>query len=116
MYTIIRENQSSNTDIVSKWRLKTLWQIVQCGLFKRLEELHGDKYKDFMMSKLVPVVGNMCEPNLGISDTELATQVAEEVDVIVNSAANTTFDERFVFIKARDTCKYLKPAEIVSLF
>ncbi|KAK4784361.1 hypothetical protein SAY86_018729 [Trapa natans] len=70
-------------------------EIVQCGLFKRLEELHGDNYTAFMMSKLVPVVGNMCEPNLGISDNELAARMFEEVDVIVNSAANTNFDERY---------------------
>ncbi|KAK4778177.1 hypothetical protein SAY87_018364 [Trapa incisa] len=70
-------------------------EIVQCGLFKRLEDVHGDNYKDFMMSKLVPVVGNMSEPNLGISDHELAIRMFEEVDVIVNSAANTTFDERY---------------------
>lgn len=52
-------------------------------------------YRDFMMSRLVPVVGNMCQPNLGISNTELATRIAEEINVIVNSAASTTFDERF---------------------
>ncbi|KAK4790297.1 hypothetical protein SAY86_017601 [Trapa natans] len=70
-------------------------EMVDCELFRQLEELHGEKYKDFIMSKLVPVVGNMCEPNLGISDTELSTQMAAEVDVIVHAAANTLFDERY---------------------
>lgn len=46
-----------------------------------------------MTSKLVPVMGNMCEPDLGIANIELATRMAKEVDVIVNSAASTTFDE-----------------------
>lgn len=46
-----------------------------------------------MLSKLVPVVGNICETNLGI-DEGSADLIAKEVDVIVNSAANTTFDER----------------------
>ena len=46
-----------------------------------------------MLSKLVPVVGNICESNLGL-DENLSEVMADEVDVIVNSAANTTFDER----------------------
>lgn len=48
-----------------------------------------------MLSKLVPLLGNVCEANLGI-DEDTANMMAKEVDVIVNSAANTTFDERFV--------------------
>lgn len=46
-----------------------------------------------MLSKLVPVVGNVCESNLGLEE-DLANLIANEIDVIVNSAANTTFDER----------------------
>lgn len=46
-----------------------------------------------MLSKLVPVVGNICEHNLGL-DEDISNVIEEEVDVIVNSAANTTFDER----------------------
>lgn len=46
-----------------------------------------------MLSKLVPIVGDICENNLGLDD-DLSHVIADEVDVIVNSAANTTFDER----------------------
>lgn len=46
-----------------------------------------------MMKKLIPVVGNICEPDLGIEE-EMAQKIVKEVDVIVNSAASTTFDER----------------------
>ena len=49
-----------------------------------------------MFSKLVPVVGNVCESDLGFDD-DLADVIAKEVDIIVNSAANTTFDERLWF-------------------
>uniref|UniRef100_A0A0E0KEL4 Fatty acyl-CoA reductase n=1 Tax=Oryza punctata TaxID=4537 RepID=A0A0E0KEL4_ORYPU len=63
---------------------------------KRLknEEIHGKNYHSFVSSKQVPVVGNVREANIGIAP-ELAKEIAEEVDVIVNSAANTTFDERY---------------------
>lgn len=46
-----------------------------------------------MLSKLVPVPGNVREHNLGIN-RDLADEISREVDVIINSAANTTFDER----------------------
>uniref|UniRef100_A0A0E0RGK1 Fatty acyl-CoA reductase n=1 Tax=Oryza rufipogon TaxID=4529 RepID=A0A0E0RGK1_ORYRU len=59
------------------------------------QEIHGKNYHSFVSSKQVPVVGNVREANIGIAP-ELAKEIAEEVDVIVNSAANTTFDERFV--------------------
>ena len=50
-----------------------------------------------MKSKLVPVVGNMFESDLGM-DSDLATMIAKEVDVIVNSAADTTFDGRYFYL------------------
>jgi alcohol-forming fatty acyl-CoA reductase len=64
-------------------------------LFRCLQEIHGKNYHSFVLSKQVPVVGNFREAYIGIAP-ELAKEIAEEVDVIVNSAANTTFDERFV--------------------
>lgn len=47
-----------------------------------------------MMKKLIPVMGNVRDANMGIEAT-VAEDISMEVDVIVNSAANTTFDERF---------------------
>ncbi|KAA8518320.1 hypothetical protein F0562_015797 [Nyssa sinensis] len=73
-------------------RLKN--EIINTELFKRIQLTHGKSYEAFMLSKLVPVVGNVCEPNLGLEE-DLADVIAREVDVIVNSAANTTFDERY---------------------
>lgn len=48
-----------------------------------------------MFKKVIPVLGNVTETGIGIK-SEIAEEIAEEVDIIVNSAANTTFDERFV--------------------
>lgn len=47
-----------------------------------------------MLSKIVPVIGNVCETNLGL-DEDTTQMLVKEVDIIVNSAANTTFDERW---------------------
>nr|XP_009775387.1 PREDICTED: fatty acyl-CoA reductase 2-like [Nicotiana sylvestris] len=54
--------------------------------------MHDESYKSFIRSKLVPVVGNIHEPHLGM-DITTAHQIAEEIDLIVDSAANTNFDE-----------------------
>ncbi|MCL7042772.1 hypothetical protein MKW94_018149 [Papaver nudicaule] len=69
-------------------------EIINTELFKCLQQAHGRSYNTFVLSKLVPVLGNVCETNLGI-EPNLAGEIANEVDVIVNSAANTTFDERY---------------------
>ncbi|KAF7050415.1 hypothetical protein CFC21_058787 [Triticum aestivum] len=69
-------------------------EVVDTELFKRLQEIHGKDYQGFIATKLVPVVGDVRETNIGIAP-ELADEIAERVDIIVNSAANTTFDERY---------------------
>ncbi|KAK3148280.1 hypothetical protein QOZ80_3BG0293030 [Eleusine coracana subsp. coracana] len=69
-------------------------EVVDTELFKCLQEIHGKDYDSFVARKLVPVVGDVRETNIGIAP-ELADQIADQVDVIINSAANTTFDERY---------------------
>ncbi|KAF2319328.1 hypothetical protein GH714_014833 [Hevea brasiliensis] len=88
IYVLIREK---NKDAAIE-RLKN--EVIDEELFKCLKQIHGKSYEAFMMSKLVPVVGNVCECNLGM-DADTATEIARHVHVIVNSAANTTFDERY---------------------
>lgn len=51
-----------------------------------------------MLSKLVPVVGNVCESNLAL-EGDTTDLIVNQVDVIVNSAANTTFDERYYLLR-----------------
>ncbi|KAM3248464.1 fatty acyl-CoA reductase 2, chloroplastic [Capsicum annuum] len=77
---------------VAMQRLKN--EILNADIFNCLKQVHGKSYQTFMLSKLVPLLGNVCEANLGI-DEDTANMMAKEVDVIVNSAANTTFDERY---------------------
>ncbi|KAK1426223.1 hypothetical protein QVD17_14892 [Tagetes erecta] len=73
-------------------RLKN--EIINTELFKSLQQAYGKSYQSFMLSKLVPVNGNVCESNLGL-DEDTADVIVKDVDIIVNSAANTTFDERY---------------------
>ncbi|WZY87738.1 hypothetical protein YC2023_044473 [Brassica napus] len=45
-------------------------------------------------NKLIPVIGDIGEENLGI-DSETADKISDEIDVIINSAGRTTFDDRY---------------------
>lgn len=96
-------------------------EIINTGLFKSLRQNHGKSYQAFMLSKLVPVVGNICESGLGLEE-DLSDIIADEVDVIVNSAANTTFDERYdtaVNINTRGPCRltgFAKKCKNLKLF
>ncbi|KAI3417727.1 Fatty acyl-CoA reductase, partial [Psidium guajava] len=69
-------------------------EIICTELFKSLRQTYGKSYETFMLSKLIPVVGDISKSNLGLGD-ELVDFIANEVDIIVNSAANTKFDERY---------------------
>ncbi|KAL6902412.1 hypothetical protein ACP4OV_005288 [Aristida adscensionis] len=69
-------------------------EVVDTELFKCLQEIHGKDYHSFVARKLVAVVGDVREPNIGIAPA-VADEIADGVDIIVNSAANTTFDERY---------------------
>ncbi|XP_028774327.1 fatty acyl-CoA reductase 2 [Neltuma alba] len=73
-------------------RLKA--EIIECEVFKKIKEGHGKRYVEFMMRKLIPVVGTVCEADLGM-DAHTVNEIANQVHVVVNSAATTAFDERY---------------------
>uniref|UniRef100_A0A0D3BXG7 Fatty acyl-CoA reductase n=1 Tax=Brassica oleracea var. oleracea TaxID=109376 RepID=A0A0D3BXG7_BRAOL len=57
--------------------------------------MHGSSYEAFMKSKLIPVIGDIGEENLGI-DVETADKISDEIDVKINSAGRTTLTTAFV--------------------
>ena len=69
-------------------------QIVDTPLFDRLRERHGDGFQAYIDARLVPVVGDLGVEGLGLSQED-ERRVTAEAEVIVNSAATTTFNERF---------------------
>eukprot|EP00253_Pinus_taeda_P004114 PITA_04114 len=88
LFLIIRANDSA----AALKRLKD--EVMNVELFKCLREIHGDEFEKFMLKRLVPVAGDMTKHNLGIEE-DMANVLMEEVDIIVSSAATTTFDERY---------------------
>uniref|UniRef100_M1C7I6 Fatty acyl-CoA reductase n=1 Tax=Solanum tuberosum TaxID=4113 RepID=M1C7I6_SOLTU len=69
-------------------------KIIESKLFKCLKEMQGESYESFIRSKLIPVVGNIHEPNLGM-DIIISQEIAQEIDLIIDSAANSTLDLRY---------------------
>ncbi|KAK4482603.1 hypothetical protein RD792_009767 [Penstemon davidsonii] len=94
-------------------------EIINSELFKCLREKHGNSLEEFVKEKLIPVVGNICEPNMGM-DSKDALEIKKEVDVIIQSAASTTLNERYDILldmnvnapqrlmRFAKTCKHLK--------
>ncbi|CAF2059023.1 unnamed protein product [Brassica napus] len=69
-------------------------QIISSDLFKLLKQIHGSSYEDFMKSKLIPVLGDIAQENLGF-DSEIAAKISDEIDVIISCGGRTTFDDRY---------------------
>lgn len=64
-------------------------------LFKVLREKCGPNFTTFLSQRTTIVPGDITCENLGVNDTNLLEQMWKEVDIVVNIAATTNFDERY---------------------
>ncbi|KAJ7545775.1 hypothetical protein O6H91_08G009800 [Diphasiastrum complanatum] len=83
---------NANTTEKAKERLNS--EVQGSKLFQLIEDKYGKQFKNFMQSKLTAVAGNVSRDGLGLGK-EVAVELANKIDIIVNSAATTTFDERY---------------------
>ena len=67
-----------------------LTRVVMCEIMKLFDTV-SQYYPDFR-SKLEPVQGDLCDPNLGITEEE-EKKLIEHVEVVFHSAATVRFDE-----------------------
>ncbi|MDT4968377.1 MAG: long-chain acyl-CoA synthetase [Acidobacteriota bacterium] len=65
--------------------------VITAPPFDPLRERYGDAFEDFIRDKVSIVAGDIGETNLGYSEEE-AQSIADDVDVIINSAGNVTFN------------------------
>ncbi|KAK4492257.1 hypothetical protein RD792_003060 [Penstemon davidsonii] len=72
-------------------------EVFGTELFRVLREESGgaDELTSFVSTKVIPVLGDVSLENLGILDLDLRDEMCRQVDIIVNSAATTKFDERY---------------------
>src|SRR3954464_336217 len=65
--------------------------VISAEPFDPVRERYGAAFEDFIRDKVAIVGGDVAENNLGFSEEE-AERVAKDVDVIINSAGNVTFN------------------------
>jgi fatty acyl-CoA reductase len=63
-------------------------------LFKVVREKHGASLHSFISEKVTPVPGDISYEELGVKDCSLKDEMWREIDVVLNFAATTNFDER----------------------
>jgi long-chain acyl-CoA synthetase len=72
--------------------LTRFWNnVITAPPFDPLRERYGDAFEGFIRDKVVVIGGDIGDTNLGHSDEE-AQKIADDLDVIVNSAGNVTFN------------------------
>ncbi|XP_039048615.1 alcohol-forming fatty acyl-CoA reductase-like [Hibiscus syriacus] len=70
-------------------------EIIGKDLFRVLKEKCGKNFGSFISEKITLVPGDISHEDLGIKDSTLVQEIFNEVDVVVNLAATTNFDERY---------------------
>ncbi|XP_024030209.1 putative fatty acyl-CoA reductase 7 [Morus notabilis] len=71
-------------------------EVIGKELFSVLRRNFGKDFESFIWEKVVAVPGDVAnDEDLGIKDLKLSQEMFESIDVIVNSAATTNFDERY---------------------
>ncbi|KAJ0020866.1 hypothetical protein Pint_31043 [Pistacia integerrima] len=81
----------------AKSAMKRILDEVEKDLFNVLRDKLGANFKSFVLEKVAAVVGDVSEVNLGVKDSKLMEEMYKEIDLVVNSAATTDFDERYDF-------------------
>ncbi|KAL2511100.1 Fatty acyl-CoA reductase 3 [Abeliophyllum distichum] len=70
-------------------------EVIAKDLFRVLKEKYGRNLNSLISQKVVVVPGDITCENLGIKDRDLLEEMWKQVDVVVNLAATTNFDERY---------------------
>ncbi|KAL8049021.1 hypothetical protein ABFX02_07G106200 [Erythranthe guttata] len=102
IYVLVKaDDQDSAVDRITK-------ELINSDLFRCLKEKHGQYYQAYIRDTLIPIVGNICEPNLGM-DSDSTHAIMEDVNVIIESAAITTLNESpQELMRFAKTCKNLE--------
>jgi long-chain acyl-CoA synthetase len=65
--------------------------VISAPPFDPVRERYGTAFEDFVRDKVAIVGGDIAEDNLGFSEEEAAA-IAKDIDVVINSAGNVTFN------------------------
>ncbi|GLT48745.1 hypothetical protein SLA2020_223530 [Shorea laevis] len=70
-------------------------EIIGKDLFKVLMEKCGTNFSSLISEKTTLVPGDITCEDLGLKDPNLVEEMCKELDVVINLAATTNFDERY---------------------
>ncbi|XP_043697197.1 fatty acyl-CoA reductase 3-like [Telopea speciosissima] len=70
-------------------------EVIGKEVFRVLREKCGASLDSFIADKVTAVAGDIACDNLGIEASDLREEMWKEIDIIVNLAATTNFDERY---------------------
>ncbi|XP_074268159.1 alcohol-forming fatty acyl-CoA reductase-like [Silene latifolia] len=89
VYLLLR----ADDDKAASLRLQN--EILGKDLFKVLKQKMGANFNSFISEKVTVVPGDITLEDMAIKDLKLKEELLSDIDVIVNLAANTNFDERY---------------------
>ncbi|KAF5194509.1 Fatty acyl-coa reductase [Thalictrum thalictroides] len=89
LYLLIRATDTNS----AKQRLHD--EVIGKDLFRVLRDIHGKDFESFVSSKLTPVPGDVIYGNMGVQNSEMLEEMWSKINIIVNVAGNTKFDERY---------------------
>ncbi|KAK1409996.1 hypothetical protein QVD17_36528 [Tagetes erecta] len=78
-------------------------EAVDKDLFNSLKAKYGTNLQSFLSEKVTAVAGDITYENLGVKESSLIEEMWGNVDVVVNVAATTNFDERYDIALALNT-------------
>ena len=85
VYTTVRARSQEESET-------RFWNnVVTAPPFDPLREMYGEAFEEFIRDKVIVVGGDVGDTNLGYTD-ERAQEIAQNIDVIINSAGNVTFN------------------------
>lgn len=67
-------------------------------MFRVLKEKNGTHLNALISEKITLVPGDITREDLGVKDSNLREEMWNKLDVVINLAATTNFDERYVYI------------------
>ncbi|KAM3741403.1 hypothetical protein ACB098_08G174500 [Castanea mollissima] len=70
-------------------------EVVEKDIFRVLRNNLGANLESFIFERVTPISGDICDENFGIKDSILIEEMWKEIDIVLNSAATTKFDERY---------------------
>uniref|UniRef100_M1AAF2 Fatty acyl-CoA reductase n=1 Tax=Solanum tuberosum TaxID=4113 RepID=M1AAF2_SOLTU len=116
LYLLIRASDNNSA------RQRFTNEVVMSGLFNVIRERMGTIYLSSLVEdKVLPISGDISKKNMGIKNSQLREHMFKEIDIIINSAATTNFDERYDIamninvVGAKNVLKFAKSCKKVKM-